>query len=46
MTQRYLFTHLFPEGFCPWAFRELVFDLAEAHGWEVEIRTAKNKRDA
>lgn len=27
MTQAALFNHLFPEGYCPWVFRELLYDL-------------------
>lgn len=37
LTQSYLFNHLFPEGYCPWVFRELLYDLARAHGWNVEV---------
>jgi hypothetical protein len=37
LTPAHLFNHLFPEGFCPWVFRELLYDLARAHGWNVEI---------
>jgi hypothetical protein len=37
MTQASLFNHLFPEGYCPWALRELLYVLAHAHGWNVEV---------
>ena len=43
MLQAYAFAHLFPEGECPWVFRELVFDMAAIHGWEVEVRTVKRE---
>ena len=38
MTQLYAFAHLFPDGECPWVCRDLLFDLAKMHGWEVEVR--------
>jgi len=43
MLQAHAFAHLFPEGECPWAFRELVFDMAEIHGWEVKVRVVKRE---
>ena len=33
------FTHLFPEGYCYYVFRDQVYELAELHGWEVRITT-------
>ena len=41
--QAHAFTHLFPEGECPWVFQELVFDMAEIHGWEVKVRVVKRE---
>lgn len=38
LVQAYAFSHLFPSGCCPWAHRELVFALAESHGWQVQVR--------
>jgi hypothetical protein len=42
MLQQHAFHHLFPSGACPWPFRELLYALAELHGWEVQVRTIKN----
>tara|TARA_R110000772_G_scaffold249530_2_gene363905 strand:+ start:59975 stop:60199 length:225 start_codon:yes stop_codon:yes gene_type:complete len=41
MIQDHAFSHLFPNGKCLWVYRELVFEMAEAHGWEVEVRTVR-----
>lgn len=38
LLQEHAFAHLFPGGVCPWVMRSLLFDLAEAHGWRVEVR--------
>lgn len=43
MLQAHAFAHLFPEGFCPWPFRELVFEMAEIHGWDVKVRVLKRE---
>ena len=32
-----LFRHLFPEGYCDTLCEDLLYDLAEAHGWKVEL---------
>jgi hypothetical protein len=36
-TQIWMFEHLFPAGRCPELMREKLVDLAEAHGWAVEV---------
>lgn len=43
MLQAYAFAHLFPDGKCPLVFRELVFDMAAIHGWDVKVRVIKSK---
>ncbi len=37
MLQAAAFRHLFPEGECAWVFRELLYDMAELHGWSVSV---------
>lgn len=36
LQSRILFDHLFPEGKCWFFEKELLYFLAEAHGWEIE----------
>lgn len=31
------FKHLFPEGYCNYMLRTLLYDMAEIHGWRVEL---------
>lgn len=38
MLQQQAFSHLCPEGQCPWVFRTLLYDMASIHGWKVEVR--------
>ena len=45
MLQDVAFHHLFPDGECPWALRQLVFDMAEIHGWEVVVRVVNSEKD-
>lgn len=39
--QRLAFAHLCPSGACDWFSRTALYDLAELHGWEVNVRTRK-----
>ncbi len=41
--QIFLFRHLIPGGECSDMFEDILFDLAEAHGWEVQVSKAENK---
>lgn len=41
LLQIHAFNHLFPSGECLWVFRELVFEMASLHGWEVKVRKIK-----
>lgn len=37
LLQPHAFRHLFPEGFCSWMFRQLLYDMAALHGWDVSV---------
>jgi len=46
MLQIYAFEHLLPGGVCPWTHRELLYGLAEAHGWGVIVTVVKEDTEA
>jgi hypothetical protein len=37
MIQSAAFHHLFPSGECAWVFRELLYAMADLHGWRVSV---------
>jgi hypothetical protein len=42
LVQDFAFKHLFPEGYCPWVYHDLLFELAHLHGWNVEKEEIKD----
>ncbi len=42
--QTVAFSHLCPTGAWDWLWRELLYDLAELHGWDVKITSAEEDR--
>lgn len=43
VVQTYAFRHLFPADYCGFMAEDILFSLAEAHGWKVEVTEKKEK---
>lgn len=37
LKQIWAFNHLFPSGYLNWGLRDLLWEMADLHGWRVEV---------